>query len=427
MDLSGLGPEEAAAFRARLAAAAAATAAYMDGRASEDLFGYYASLSRLTRRPGDVEAAGARAGEELLKAVRRYADAIRANPRDRIVADRWRSLEAVRLLNQARALLAGGRPGEAADAYREAADVGAPWNRDEAWTGLGRALLREGKPVAAREALERALALYPGSRDAQAFLGEALVALGRPAEARPWFARAYEGGIGPSDEDPPTAAARAAAARAEGAAGGAAPVDGDRELRASLAEALDDAAGARGPRRDRAVARLRAAKGREAELLHALLDPAAKAAADAARPPVERVRALALLGAAGDPRVGAAALATAGDPRSDAALASAAVDAAAEGGGAEALAPLLDPAKVAASAVRARAADRLPGRHEARAVEAALGALGDPDASVRTSALAALFQLTGKKEFDPAAPEPERREALARLRDWWSSARSSWR
>jgi spermidine synthase len=429
VDLSGIGQVDPAAFRERLRAASEATAAYMDGRASEDLYGFHASHTRLARDPREIAVHQRAAVEALATTVRRYADAIRANPRDRIVADRWRGVETTRLLNEARGLLAQGRPAEAADAYREAAGVGAPWNRDEAWTGLGRALLREGKPVAAREALEKSLSLYPGSRDAQAFLGEALVALGRAGEARPWFERAYEGGSGPSDEDTATAAARALASGAAGADGGdgGVPPDRDREIRAALLEALDDAGGARGPRRVRAVARLRGAAGREAEVLRSLLDPSVKAAEDPAQPPAERVRALSLLAAAGDPRIGEAALAVAGDPRADAALAEVAVDAAAEGGGTEALAPLLDPAKVAAPAVRARAADRLPARHERKAVEAVLGALEDPDPGVRTSALAALFQLTGRKDFDPKAPEPERREAVARLRDWWSSARSSWR
>ncbi|MCK6481876.1 MAG: fused MFS/spermidine synthase, partial [Planctomycetes bacterium] len=240
VDLSGIEPREAAAFRARLSAAAAATEAYLDGRASEDLFGFHASHTRLAATEGARAEHERAAGEALRTAARRYADAIRANPRDRIVADRWRNVEAVRLLNEGRALLSGGKAGEAAESYLGAIEADAPWNRDEAWTGLARARLREGKAAAGREAAEKALSLYPGSRDAQALLGQALVALGRPGEARRWFERAFEGGSGPSDEDTAMRNARDLALASEPAEERAA---GDAEIAAALREALDDASG----------------------------------------------------------------------------------------------------------------------------------------------------------------------------------------
>jgi hypothetical protein len=415
-DLAGVPPAEAEAFRARAAAAGEATAAYMDGRASEDVFAFHASHTRLERSPSEIAGHERKAAEALATAVRRYGDALRFHPQDRIVADRWRNVESLRLINEARARLVQGRPAEAVEGYRAAVDLGAPWNRDEPWTGLGRALLRDGRPAAAREALAEALGIYAGNRDAQALMGEALVALGRPADSLLYFHAAYAGDGGPADEDEATRKARAIAEA--GGVGAPAP-DPAREIR----ETLDEAPGPRGPRRDAAAARLRALAGREAEILRGLLDGPAAAARDPAKPEIERVRALSLLAAAGDPRLAEAALLAAGE---GGALASAAVDAAAEAGAA-ALAPLLDPAKVAAPAVRARAADRLAVRRERRAVDAALDALGDPDEGVRTSALAALFQLTGRKAFDPAAPEGERTAAVAALKDWWRGAAANWK
>jgi spermidine synthase len=430
-DLTGLAPAEAAAFRERLRAASEATAAYMDGRASEDRFGFEASHTRLAKGAAEIARHERAAAEALVTAVRRYGDALRANPRDRITADRWRNVETLRLLNAARALLHQGKAEEAATTYREAAEVGSPWNRDEAWIGLGRALLRAGKPVAAREALERAVAIYPGGREAQAFLGEALVALGRPGEARAWFERAYEGGSGPADEDPATREARAAAAKAErvepagSGGGGAAPTEG--EMRAALAEALDEAVGPKGERRDAARARLRGAKGAEAEVLRALLDSDVALARDGARPGTEHVRALSRLAAADDPRLAESARAVVARAWSDPLLQNYAVDFAAQSAGAAALAALLDPDSVSSPQTRARAADRLALHREAKSVDALLGGLEDPDPAVRTSALAALFQLTGRKDFDPDAPEAARRAALAVLREWWSGARTSWK
>jgi HEAT repeat protein len=271
--------------------------------------------------------------------------------------------------------------------------------------------------MAAREALAKALEIYPGNRDAQALMGEALVALGRGAEARPFFDGAYEGGSGPADEDEATRKARAIA---EAGGAGAPPPDPAQAIR----EALDDAVGPRGPRRDAAIARLRAAAGSEAEVLHGILDDSVRVALDSSRPSVDRVRALTVMAAAGDSRLAEAVLVTA--TSKDPALATAAVDAAAEGG-ASVLAPLLDPAKVNSAAIRARAVDRLAVRKEKRAVELCLDALGDPDQGVRTSALAALFQLTGKKEFDPGAPEEERAVAITALREWWSGTSTQWK
>jgi spermidine synthase/tetratricopeptide (TPR) repeat protein len=440
VDLAGLPPAEAGAFRGRLAAASAATAAYMDGRASYDLFSFHASHTRfLSDAAGELHR---REAEEALRtAVLRFEDARRANPRDRIVAAQARNVEVLRLLNEGRALLRRGKPGEAADAYARAAAEEAPWNRDEAWTGLGRALLRDGKPVAARDALEKALAIYAGNRDAQALLGEALVALGRPGEARPWFERAWEDGVGPSDEDPETLSARARAEAEAGAAdaspggagGGAAPGGGAAEARAGLAEALDDAAGPEGPRRARARALLRAAREREPAILGELLEPIRGIARDGGRPPVERVRALGVLGVAGDPRIGEVVAEVVRGAGADAPLAAAAVDAAAEAGDAAALASLLAPAEgaggagAAGAAARGRAADRLATLRTPVAVDAVLAGLEDPDEAVRTASLAALFQLTGLKEFDPAAPASDRAAALARLRDLWTRLRPSWK
>jgi spermidine synthase len=424
-DLAGLPRAEAAAFALRYAAASEATAAFMDGKASEQAFGYHAYLSRAARDPRRAEAEARAAEEALATAVRRYGDALRANPADRVVAAHARDQEKLRLVNEGRALLARGRAEEAVEAYRRATEVGASSGRDDAWTGLGRALLRAGRPVAAKEALERALGLFAGSRDAQALLGEALVALGRSAEARPWFARAWEDGIGPADRDAETLAARAKAE--SGGPDGPAPADPDAEVRQALREALAEATGPRGPGRDAAVARLRAAEGRGAEVLARLLDPDARAAADSGAVPEDRVRALSRLAVAGDPRATGIAAAIAADASAPAGLAAAAVDAAAEAGGAAALAPLLDPGRVPAAALRGRAAERLALRREAAAVDAALRALDDPDAGVRLSAATTVFSLTGRKGFDPDAPEPARRAAAAALREWWEGARAAWR
>ncbi len=429
-DLSGMEPAEAAAFRARLAAASDATAAYMDGRASEDLFSFEASHTRFSTGGAERGAHERAAADALHAAVRRYADAIRSNPRDRIVAARWRALEAVRLLNEGRAHLAADRPGDAVESYLAAVEVDAPWNRDEAWTGLGRARLREGKPAAAHETLREALRLYPGSRDAQALMGQALVALGRPGAARHMFERAYEGGSGPSDEDTALRNARDAALAVEPVGGegeGRPSATDDGEIRRTLAEALDDAAGPRGRRRDAAAARLRGATGAERSILGILLEPSRRKALDGAASPEERARALGLLGAAADPRLEAVAVEVARGAGGDGALAGAAVDAAAEAGDARALAALLDGRNGAPASARGRAADRLAAIRDARSVEAVLGALEDPEESVRTGALAALFRLTGRKDLDPSAPEEERRAAVRRLRDWWEGAKEGWR
>ena len=420
-DLSGIEPREAEAVRVLLAAAAQATECYLDGRASEDLFGYHASLTRL------VSGEGARAGHEreaaeaLRTAAARYAAAMEANPRDRIVKDRWSNVEAVRLLNEGRALLAQGRPGEAEESYLAAIEVDAPWNRDEAWTGLGRARLRGGRNAAAREALGRALEIHPGSRDAQALMGQALVALGRPGEARSWFERAFEGGSGPSDADTAMENARGLALRSDPSAPGAA--GGDAEIRAALLEALDDASGAGERRRERAATRLRAATGREREILDGLLAPHRAAALDGGLPAPERVRALALLGAARDPRLAETVLGVVRTAGVDGALAAAAVDAAGAAGDVPALSTVTDARNGAPASARERAADRLAAVKDPRSVDAVLDALADADAGVRTAAWAALFQLTGRKDFDPDAPAPEREAALEALRAWWGTAR----
>jgi spermidine synthase len=430
-DLAGLPAADAAAFRARLAAAAEATAAYMDGRAGFDRFSFHASHTRMRAGPAETARHLAEAESALRTAVLRYGAALRANPRDRIVAEHARNVEFLRLLNEGRVHLREGRADAAADAYARAAATGSPWNADEAWTGLGRALLRLRKPVGAREALEKSLSLYPGGRDAQAFLGEALVALGRPGEARAWFARAWEGGGGPSDEDPETLSARAAAEAAEAGAGGGlgsgAGAGGGDEARRGLVEALEDAAGGPGPRRDRAVAMLRAARERDARTLDEVLEPFRRTAADPAQPAIDRVRALGVLGAAAPPWLGEVVGAVARGAGADAALATAALDAAAAAGDAEALAAVLRPAGGAPPAVRGAAADRLASIRQPEAVDAALDGLGDPDEKVREAALAALFRLTGMREFEPAAAEPERAAAIARLRDLWSRTRPAWR
>jgi tetratricopeptide (TPR) repeat protein len=432
MDLEGLGEREAAAFPARYAAASAATAAAMDARASLELVTYHGSLGRLASDPAAMARHDREAEEALRAAVRRYGDALQANPRDRIVRDSWSNVETLRLTNGGRALLRQGRPDGAEEAYAAAVAVGTPWNADEAWTGLGRARLRRGRAVAAREALERALALFPGNRDAQALLGEALVALGRPGEARGWFERAYEGGSGPADEDAATREARDAAMRAEASAGGGAGEGGpaareDREVRAALAGALEEAAGPPGPLRDRAAERVRGAKGREAEVLAELLGPHRRTVLDPAAPGPERVRSLSLLAAARDPGLGDLALALPPALAAEGPYAAAFVDALAEAGEVPGLAGLLDPARGAPPAVRARAADRLAGIRDPRSVDAALAALEDPEASVRTAALAALFRLAGWKEFDPDAPAGARRAAAAALRERWTRARPAWR
>lgn len=424
-DLSGMESSEANPFRARLAAASDATAASMDARASEDLFSYHASHTRFATGTAEREGHERAAADALQTALRRYGDALRSNPRDRIVQARWRALEAARLLNEGRARLAQDRPGEAVESYLAAIAIDAPWNLDEGWTGLGRARLREGKPAAAREALERALDLYPGSRDAQALMGQALVALGRPGEARRWFERAYEGGTGPSDEDTALRNARDAAMREPAADLVVLEGATETEIRRALAEALDDAGGPKGRRRDVAVARLRGAKAEERPILDGLLAPSRRAALDAAAPAEERVRALGLLGAVADPRMAAIAAAFAGSK--DRALVLAAVDAAAEAADPAALAVLLDPRSGAPPAARSRAADRLAAIRDARSVEAVLGGLEDPEEEVRRASWAALFQLTGRKEFDPSAPEADRRAAAAALRDWWAGARAGWK
>ncbi|MCK6482461.1 MAG: hypothetical protein L6R43_20625, partial [Planctomycetes bacterium] len=56
---------------------------------------------------------------------------------------------------------------------------------------------------------------------------------------------------------------------------------------------------------------------------------------------------------------------------------------------------------------------------DSKGVEAVIEALLDPDPRVRTAALAALFRLTGRKDFDPGAPEEERKAAADALREWW--------
>jgi len=428
VDVSGLPPDEARAFLERLAAASAATAAYMDGRASEDVFSFHASHTRLARGPAEIADHERRAADALATAARRYAFAVRANPRDGIVVDRWRNLESIRLLNEGRAHMRRGNLDEAERAYRGAVEVEAPWNADEPWTGLGRALLRQGKPAAARDALERAVEIYSGNRDAQALLGEALVALGRPGDARECFDAAYEGGSGPADEDPATLAARAVAEKAERPRGGrSVPAPAASESRAILAEALDAAAGPRGPERDRAVAVLRGARGDAAAVLDGLIAPIRGTARDPAQPAAERVRALSILAAAADPSLAATAREVARGSASDASLAAAAVDAAAEGGDPAVLGGFLDAAAGFPPAVRSRALDRLAAIRDARAVDAVVAALDDPDLHVRTAAFAALFRLMDRKDFDPSAPEADRRAAVERLRAWWTGARAGWR
>ncbi|MCK6482460.1 MAG: hypothetical protein L6R43_20620, partial [Planctomycetes bacterium] len=81
-------------------------------------------------------------------------------------------------------------------------------------------------------------------------------------------------------------------------------------------------------RRQTAAARLRGAAGREREILDGLLGPHRAAARDGGLPAAERVRALALLGAAGDPRLAEVAVEAARGSGEDRALAAAAVDAA---------------------------------------------------------------------------------------------------
>jgi tetratricopeptide (TPR) repeat protein len=423
-----LKPEEAGVFRVRYEVASEATATYMAGRAREDVFSFHASHTRLPLSPAAREVHERRATEALRDAVSAYDAARQANPRDRIVLDRWKGLEVVRLLNEGRAHLRAERLEDAERAYRAATSLDAPWNRDEAWTGLGRTLLRLGKPLAARDALGRALAIYRGNRDALALMGEALTALGVLADARTHFAEAYAGGSGPADEDPATVKARDIAEKGGEGAGRAAIAEA--EARENVARLLEEVAGSKGAERKRAVETFRirlSFSDTEGDLLAAELARFRKSAADASAPGAERVRALSILAAAADPGVGALALDVARGAGLDAALAGAAVDAAAEGGGAAALVPFVDPANGLSPAVRRRALDRLAGIREARSMDAVLDALGDADASVRTAALAALFQLAERKDFDPDAPEPDRRAALDRLRAWWSAARSAWK
>ena len=90
-----------------------------------------------------------------------------------------------------------------------------------------------------------------------------------------------------------------------------------------------------------------------------------------------------------------------------------------------------DPLEVAAGQV-AWLEEHTAGRPDAvlrrpESVEAALAGLEDPDEKVREAALAALFRLTGMRDFDPGAPEAERREAAAGLQALWSRVRDSWK
>ncbi len=430
VDLAGLTPAEAAGFRERYAAARAATLAFMDGRASEDSFQFHAAHTRLERDAATLAVHRRRAEEALRTAVGRYAAALSLNPRDRIVADRWRSVETVRLLNEGRARLAGGDAGAALEAYRAAVDVGTPWNADEAHVGVARAWLDLGRPVAAREALDAALAIHDGNRDAQALMGRALVALGRPRAARPWFERAYEGGSGPADEDTALRNARRAAdeAREPDPQSGGVPPAAEAEAEAALREALAEVAGADGQRRERALAVLREGRERRAPALDRLLAPQRAAALDEALAPEERVRALSILAAAGDPTLSGAVLSLARGAAGDRALARAAADVAAEARDPVPLAALLADRRSIPAATRERAADHLASLHDPRSVDAVLDGMEDPEEAVRTAAYAAFFRLTERKEgFDPAAPAASRSPALAAFRAWWAGARGTWK
>ena len=79
------------------------------------------------------------------------------------------------------ALLEGGRPAEAAAAFRDAA------LRDpasfEAWAGLGEALATQGDHAAAIAAMRKALALAPGEAWLRVNLARSLFALGHVSEA----------------------------------------------------------------------------------------------------------------------------------------------------------------------------------------------------------------------------------------------------
>src|SRR4029453_18726995 len=85
--------------------------------------------------------------------------------------------------------LESGHPQDAVRTVQALADL----NRDT--TGLrrlGMALLDRGEPEAARVLLERTVQIDPGDAEAHGALGEALEALGRPAEAEAAYARALE-------------------------------------------------------------------------------------------------------------------------------------------------------------------------------------------------------------------------------------------
>jgi tetratricopeptide (TPR) repeat protein len=85
--------------------------------------------------------------------------------------------------------LESGHPQDAVRTVQALADL----NRDT--TGLrrlGMALLDRGEPETARVLLERTVQIDPGDAEAHGALGEALEALGRPAEAEAAYARALE-------------------------------------------------------------------------------------------------------------------------------------------------------------------------------------------------------------------------------------------
>ncbi|MHC4821709.1 MAG: spermidine synthase, partial [Planctomycetota bacterium] len=263
MDTAGLPEAEAKAFLERLRIASEATAIAMDGRASQEVFNYHAGHTRVNLPSGELQRHLEKATAALRSAVSRFGQAVKRNPRDRVIADQFLTMETVRLLNEGKALLNDEDAAGAVTAYSDAIGLNTPWNRDEAWLGMARARLALGQPVSAREAVVEALRIYPRNRDAQALMGQVLAETGKPLEAWGWFDAAYEGDSGPSEASAALLNARARADKAATEAGGGTPladdaverlgdprtVDAD-EVRAALGEALQDVATADGKRRE---------------------------------------------------------------------------------------------------------------------------------------------------------------------------------
>ena len=364
------------------AAAYQAGQSFLEARHFKELSAFFGTIGDSVK---EKELYSLKQEEFYRRALEAYDRAVELNPKD--LSARYLRTNAIYgwEISVGKLELERGRLEAAERKFAGAAALNNAFKPDIAWTWLGRARNRQGRPEAALRAIEKALALFPRSPTALAERGFAKFRLGDGRGAAEDFRLAFSHpDVPPETDDELTAVMKRVLAMAEE---GRLPVP-KAATPAEARKILEDlrcATGAEAPDLLRALRRMRE---EDPEAVRAALaDDSEKARAPEVADE-EQVFALKVLIGIDD---------TAG---------------------------VIDLLETGAPAVREAAADRLSLVRKREVVPALAAAMRDSDERVREAAWAGIFMLTGRQVegYDPRGPEPARAAALARFEAWWAEA-----